>query len=100
MARYRRGWNGLTQINPEPVFHAEAMELQVFPVPKKVRIQTVAVRKKSHRNVILKAVTVAAAVAYFGAACTMHRPTVAAGIVIGISLTWMALFVIANRGRR
>ena len=99
MARYRRGWNGLTQINPDPVFIPENMELNVFPVPKRPKIEVVAVKKRSHRNVILKAVTVAAAVAYFGAVCTMHRPTVAAGIVAGISLAWMALFAIANRGR-
>lgn len=100
MARYRRNWNGLTEIKPDSVFIPENMELNVFPVPKRPKIEVVAVRKKSHRNTILKAVTAAAAVAYFGAACTMHRPTVAAGIVIGVSLAWMTLFVIANRGRR
>ena len=96
MARYRRGWNGLTLLNPEVDTFPEDMTLKVFPVPKRPKIEVVAVKKKSYRNVILKAVTAAAAVAYFAAACTMQRPTIAAGIVVGISLAWMALFAAAN----
>lgn len=96
MAVYRKNWNGLTLLNPEVDTFPEDMELKVFPVPKRIRIQTVAVRKRSRRNTILKVITIAAAVAYFAAACTMQRPTIVAGIVIGASLAWMALFAAAN----
>ncbi len=98
MAVYRRGWNGLTLLNPEVDTFPETMELKVFPVPRAVgkNIKVEVMPKKSHRNKVLIGVTIAAAVAYFAAACTMQRPTIAAGIVVGISLAWMALFAAAN----
>ena len=101
MAVYRRGWNGLTCLNPEVDTFPETMELKVFPVPRTVEksIKVEVMPRKSHRNKVLIGVTVVAAIAYLAAACTMQRPTIAAGIVVGISLAWMALFAIANRRR-
>lgn len=101
MAVYRKNWNGLTLLNPEVDTFPEDMDLKVFPVPRTVgkSIKVEVVQKKSNRNHILIGVTIAAAVAYFAAACTMQRPTIAAGIVVGISLAWMALFAAANARR-
>lgn len=99
MARYRRGWNGLTQINPDPVFIPENMELNVFPVPKRPKIEVVAVRKRSHKNSILWGITFAAFTVMVMAGCTLQRPTAAAFIVMGLCGAWITFFLKVNEGR-
>ena len=99
MARYRRGWNGLTQISPEPVFIPEVMELQVFDPNRKrqFKIRTMVVKKKSRKNLVLKLVTAAAGVGLVASACTLERPTVIALVVFGVCAGWITLFFNANK---
>ena len=98
MARYRRGWNGLTQISPEPVFIPEVMELQVFDVPKRTKIKVEVNRKKNRRNIVLKAVTACAAVSLFVACAAIEGAFPAwAGILAAVSVGWLLLFTFANR---
>ena len=97
--RYRRGWNGLTQINPEPVFIPDVMELEVFPVPKKTPIRVKKAHRKRKKNNILKASIGIAFSVMMLAGCTLQRPTITAGVIIAICGTWITLFGIANEGR-
>lgn len=97
--RYRRGWNGLTPLNPEPVFHPEVMTLQVFPVDKPIRHPPGAESKKrrSVRNTVLWIVTGAALVTLFTSA--LATPTVAGFAVFAGSGAWVTAFFTANKRR-
>ena len=100
MARYRKNWNGLTRIYPDPVFIAEALELDVFPVPRRPKITVEPMpRKRGRKNRILKLITGAAFVAMVAAGCTLERPTVAAWVVFGAAAGWLIVFGIANQKR-
>lgn len=106
MAVYRRNWNGLTCLNPEVDTFPEDMTLKVFPIPKRVRIQTTVVRKRSRmsrmmvkKNRILWAITGAAFVVMILAACTLQTPTLAAFLIMGICGAWMTAFLTVNEGR-
>lgn len=101
--RYRRGWNGLTQISmpdPEP-FHAEAMDLQVFAVPKRPRITVEPMpRKRSGKNTVLWTITAIALAVLFIAFAAVDGPgtsmPVVAGMIAG-SMGWIATFAAVNR---
>lgn len=98
--RYRRGWNGLTPLNPEPVFHPEAMTLQVFPVDKPSRIvEAEPKRRRSARNTVLWIVTGAALITMFASACAVQAATIAGLAAFAGSGAWVATFFTANRRR-
>lgn len=97
--RYRRGWNGLTEIHPEQVFIPEVMELQFFPVDKPIRLRVDAEPKKrrSMRNTVLWIVTGAALITLFTSA--LATPTVAGLAAFAGSGAWVATFFTANKRR-
>lgn len=97
MAKYRKGWNGLEELKAEPVFIPEVMELEVFEIPRKVRIK-VEPMKKSRKNIWLKGVTAAAGAAVVASCAAIEGAFPRwAGIVLAVSVGWLLLFTFANR---
>lgn len=84
-------------MNPEPVFHPEVMELQVFAVPKRPRVTVEPMpRKKSRKNTVLWGATLAALAGLIMAGCA-QRMTTAVGVVMAVCITWVTIFLAVNR---
>lgn len=97
MAVYRRGWNGLTCLNPEVDTFPETMELQVFTVPRRPRITVEPMpRKKSNKNTVLWSITLAALAGLIIAGCA-QRMTAGVGVAMAVCITWTTIFLAVNR---